>query len=155
MNETPKGNYTFDPPITRYEWLAILEFLEEHHPQIRWSRTRNLLDFDTINEVSVDTFGGTTEVYGISIDSRNVFRTMGNDSWHRLEAYRAMNGMAGAGQPKDGREFFGLDFSDDFFDMFESDIKRIIREEIDSDWDWAKETLDTPVIKIKTKDEFI
>jgi hypothetical protein len=33
--------------------------------------------------------------------------------------------------------------------------KKGLKEEIDSDWDWAKETLDTPVIKIKTKDEFI
>lgn len=138
MNEAPKGNYIFDPPIKRHEWLSILELLEEYHPQITWTGgERHLLDAHTLNDYE-EGFGETTEVYGISIDNQNNFRTIGNDSWGRRGGYAAMDNMVSMGKPKDGREFFGLDFNtDDFFNMFEStNIKRIIREEIDSDWDF-------------------
>jgi len=33
--------------------------------------------------------------------------------------------------------------------------KKGLKEEIDSDWDWAREVIDEPIIKIKTKEEFI
>lgn len=126
-----KGNYIFDPPISRGEWITILESIEEHYPQIVWAGypARNLLDFKTLNHD--DHFGLTTEVYGINIGSDGKFRTLGDDSWSKGAAYAQINNLDDMGEPKDGREFFELGFDDDFFDMFESvDIKEIIREQL-------------------------